>query len=110
MKRKFKQWWSTHLKQLNTKRPQRMTGNPGSGLGQAHKYWEVKPVNRVPNPLSVIIRSQDKEKKIVSTALKSKHYHKNEWQHQHGQYNVWCFVGISLKSNKHLIFKRLVSF
>lgn len=72
IKRKFKQRWSTHIKQLSTKRTQRMTGNQGSGSGQEHKYWGVKAVNVV-RTLSVMIRSKDMEKKIVSTVLKSKH-------------------------------------
>lgn len=38
IKRKFKQRLSTHIKQLSTKRTQRMTENQGSGSGQEHKY------------------------------------------------------------------------
>jgi len=69
MKRKYKQWWSiippistkrkitSHLHSLNTKKTTTYdVGNPGPGLGQAHKCGSVKLVNVIPTiPLFFLI-------------------------------------------------------
>ena len=47
---------TSHLKSSNTKKTMTFTnGNQGPGLGQAHKYGRVKPVDGIPTLPFLII-------------------------------------------------------
>jgi len=96
VKIKLNQWWSTispistkrtitsHLSLLNTNKITIYdVGNPGPGLEQAQTGCGVKPVYGIP-----------------TSDFHSKHHHKNEWQHNHGKYNIRVNECSNLWTNK----------
>ena len=74
---------------IHTKRKTYDVGNPGPGYGQAQKCSGVKPANGIPTLPSWQLDPQWQY--LYKQTIKNLHrfastyYHKNEWQHKHGQ-------------------------
>jgi hypothetical protein len=67
---------------------------PGSGLGQTQQCDGVKPLKGIPSPshnwISIDNININKQWKVCINSLslqKTRHYHKIELQHTHGQYD-----------------------
>ena len=100
MKRKFKQWWQNKSNKISTKWSQprtidhKTTHNSRFWLGTDTTMWRVKPLKGIPSPshnwISIDNININKQWKVCTNSLslqKTRHYHKIELQHKHGQYD-----------------------